>query len=267
MNDAAAPTAAGMYDYYLGGSAHSAVDRAAAEQVAQILPEITDAAWANRGFLQRAVKQLATEWGVRQFIDVGSGLPTQRNTHDVLAEANPDGGRVVYVDSDPVAVAQARKLLAGVPGVTAIEGDVREPELIWNHPETNRLIDPTEPVALLLVAVLHFIPDDDDPWGIVSRCVGMMPAGSFLALSHGSADNSSERIREAVLKVYAATPTPPTERSRTEIERFFDGVELLPPYPGAAPGVTFVGLWGAENPVEADSEGSRLFYAAVGRKP
>jgi len=265
MSDAAVPTAAGMYDYYLGGSAHTAVDRTAAEQVAQILPEIGDAAWANRGFLQRAVKRMATEWGVRQFLDVGSGLPTQRNTHDVVAEAMSEG-RVVYVDSDPVAVARGRELLAGVPGVSVIQADVREPEVIWNHPETKRLIDPSAPVAVLLVAVLHFIPDDDDPWGLVARYVDVIPSGSYLALSHGSADNASERIRDAIVKVYAATPTPPTERTRTEVERFFDGLELLPPYPGAAPGVTFAGLWGADSPEEADSEGSRLFYAAVGRK-
>jgi S-adenosyl methyltransferase len=265
MSDAGVPTAAGMYDYYLGGSAHSAADRAAAEQVAQILPEIGDAAWANRGFLQRTVKRMAAEWGVRQFLDVGSGLPTQRNTHDVVAEVTP-GGRVIYVDSDPVAVARGRDLLAGVAGVSVIQGDVREPEVIWSHPETKRLIDPSAPVGVLLVAVLHFIPDDDDPWGLVARYVDVIPSGSYLALSHGSADNASERIRDAIVKVYAATPTPPTERTRTEVERFFDGLELLPPYPGAAPGVTFAGLWGAESPEEADSEGSRLFYAAVGRK-
>jgi hypothetical protein len=266
MSDAATPTAAGMYDYYLGGTAHTPADRSAAEQVAQILPEISDAAWANRGFLQRAVRRMAAEWGVQQFLDVGSGLPTQRNTHDVVAEATPHG-RVVYVDSDPTAVARGRELLAGVTGVTVIEGDARAPEAIWDHPETRRLIDPSAPVGVLLVAVLHFIPDDDDPWGIVARYVEAIPSGSYLALSHGSADNASDRIRDAIGAVYAATPTPPTERTRTEVERFFDGLEIVPPYPGAEAGVSFAGVWGAEDPEQADSEGSRLFYAAVGRKP
>lgn len=266
MTDAALPTAAGMYDYYLGGGAHTAIDRAAAQRVAQVLPDVGDAAWASRGFLQRAVKQLAAQWGVRQFLDLGSGLPTQRNTHDVVAEATP-GGRVVYVDSDPVAVARGRELLAGVAGVTVIRGDVREPDVIWHHPETRRLIDLSEPVGLLLVAVLQFIPDEDDPWGMVARYVEAAPSGSFLAISHGSGDHASDRIQDAIRKIYAATPTPPADRTRTEIERFFDGLELLPPYPGAAPGLTFAGMWGAENPQEADSEGSRLSYAAVGRKP
>ncbi|HEY8473774.1 MAG TPA: SAM-dependent methyltransferase [Natronosporangium sp.] len=266
MDDAAAPTAAGMYDYYLGGTAHTAVDRAAAEQVAQLLPEVGDAAWANRGFLQRAVKRLAGELGVRQFVDIGSGLPTQRNTHDVVAEAGT-GGRVVYVDRDPVAVARGKELLTGTDGVTVIQADLREPEVIWDHPETQRLIDRSQPVAVLMVAVLHFIPDADDPWGIVRRYVDLIPSGSFLAISHGTGDYASERNREAILKVYASTPTPPTDRSKSEVERFFDGLELLPPYPGAAPGVTFGGLWGADNPDDADSDGSRLFYAGVGRKP
>jgi S-adenosyl methyltransferase len=266
MSDTAAPTSAGMYDYYLGGTAYTATDRAAAQRVAQVLPDVSDAAWANRGFLQRVVTRMAAQWGVRQFLDLGSGLPTQRNTHDVVAEATSDS-RVVYVDSDPVAVARGRELLTGVAGVTVIEGDVREPEVIWNHPETRRLIDLSEPVGVLLVAVLQFVANDDDPWGTVARYVAAMPSGSYLAVSHGSGDHASERTRDAIRAIYAATPTPPADRTRTEIERFFDGLELLPPYPGAAPGLTFAGLWGAENPEDADSEGSRLSYAAVGRKP
>jgi S-adenosyl methyltransferase len=266
MSEAAIPSAAGMYDFYLGGTAHSAADRAAAEQVARVLPEIGDAAWANRGFLQRAVKRMAGQWGVRQFLDVGSGLPTQRNTHDVVAETIADG-RVVYVDSDPVAVARGRELLAGVPGVSVIEGDVRQPAAIWDHPETRRLIDVSAPVGVLLVAVLHFVSDADDPWGVVAGYADVVCSGSYLAISHGSADNASPRVRDAIVKVYAATPMPPTERSRVEVERFFDGLEIMAPYPGAEPRVCFAGLWGAEDPAGADSEGSRLFYAAVGRKP
>lgn len=265
MSDAATPTAAGMYDFYLGGAAHTPADSAAAARVMQILPEISDAAWANRGFLQRAVKRMSTEWGVRQFLDVGSGLPTQRNTHDVVAEVVPDG-RVVYVDSDSVAVARGRELLTGAETVAVIEGDVRAPETILAHPEVRRLIDLSEPVGVLLIAVLHFLPDGDDPWGVVGRYVDAVPSGSYLAISHGSADHSSERVREAILRIYAATPTPPTERTKTEIEQFFDGLQIVAPYPGADPGVTFAGLWGAVDPEAADSEGSRLFYAAVGRK-
>lgn len=139
MSDAVAPSAAGMYDYYLGGTAHTPADRVAAEQVTQILPEIGDAAWANRGFLQRAVRRMAADWGIRQFVDIGSGLPTQRNTHDVVAGVTSQA-RVVYVDSDPVAVARGRELLTGTDAVTVIEGDVRQPAAILDHPQDRKSV-------------------------------------------------------------------------------------------------------------------------------
>lgn len=269
MNDptvADRPTAAGMYDFYLGGTAHNRADRAAAEQVTRVLPEATDTALANRGFLQRAVKRMATEYGIRQYLDIGAGLPTERNTHDVLAESIPDG-RVVYVDVDPAAVARAEAMLAGVPGTVAVPGDVRDPDGILQHPLTRRLLDLTEPVGLLLVAVLHYVPDDDDPWGLIARYVDTIPPGSGVAISHISVDDQiPERVREAVNRVYAATPTPPVDRSRTEIERFFKGLEIVTPYQGATPTLTTVGLWGAEDPDIADSDGSRMSLAALGYK-
>jgi hypothetical protein len=261
------PTTAGMYDFYLDGTEHSPVDRAAAEQIVRILPEIKDGIWANRGFLQRAVKRMAAEWGIRQFLDLGSGLPTQHNTHDVLAEAVPDG-RVVYVDIDAAAVARGTEVLAGDDRATVIQADVRKPEAILGHPATRRLIDFTEPVGILLVAVLHFVPDDDDPWGLVARYLDAVPSGSYLALSHSSAaDQVSEQVGEAATRIYAMTDNPPTDRTKTEIERFFAGLEIVPPYAGAEPGIAFVGLWGAEDPAAADTDGSRLGYAAVARKP
>ncbi len=269
MSDAtetARPTAAGMYDYYLGGTAHSPADRAAAEQILQVLPEVSDTAWANRGFLQRAVRKLAVDWGVRQFVDVGAGLPTQRNTHDVLAEV-ASGCRVVYVDHDPVVVERSAALLADVPDVVSIQGDIRDPAGIFQHPETRRLIDPTAPLGLLMVAVLHFVPDEDDPWGLVERYVAELPSGSFLVLSHSCGDAVPERIRKVAAQIYANTPTPPTDRTKTEVERFFRGLELLPPYAGGKPEVVFSGLWDAEDLAAADSDGSRLVYVGVGRKP
>lgn len=259
------PTAAGMYDFYLGGTAHTPTDAAAAQQILDILPDVSDTALANRGFLQRAVRWLAAEQGVRQFLDVGSGLPTQRNTHDVVAESTPDG-RVVYVDIDPVAVAQANELLVRL-GATAIQGDLRDPASIVEHSVTRRLIDFSKPVGLLMVAVLHFVHDDDEPVELVRRYVDALPSGSYLVLSHASADSVPARIRDATLKIYANTPNPPTERTKSEIARFFDGLEIVPPYHGADRDVAHVGLWGAEDPAAADSEGSRLFYAAVARKP
>jgi hypothetical protein len=260
------PTAAGMYDFYLGGTAYRPADRAAAEQLIQLVPEMVDVAWANRGFLQRAVRQMAAEWGIRQFIDIGAGLPTQRNTHDVVNEVAPDA-RVVYVDIDPAVVARGSEVLAGVPGTAVIQGDIRQPTAILEHPQTRALVDFTAPVGLLMVAVLHFVPDSEDPWAVVDRYLAAVPPGSFLALSHGSADQVSERTIEAVFRIYANTPTPPSDRSKTEIERFFAGLEIMPPYPGAPPELTFVGTWGAEDPAAADSDGNRAGYAAVGRKP
>lgn len=260
------PTAAGMYDAYLGGTAHTPADRAAADQVIQLLPEVTDAALANRGFLQRAVKRMATEWGIRQFLDLGSGLPTERNTHDVVAESTSDG-RVVYVDIDPVAVARADELLAGVDHATVIQGDIRTPQAILGHAQTRQLLDWSQPVGLLLVAVLHFVADDDDPWELMAHYVDALPPGSYLALSHICVgDNVPERVRDGLTRIYASTPTPPTDRSRTEIERFFKGLELMPPYQGADPVLTTVGLWGAEDPQIADSDGARINLAAVGHK-
>jgi hypothetical protein len=260
------PFVAGMYDYYLGGTANSAVDRAAVEQVRQVLPEAIEVAWANRGFLQRAVKRMAAEWGVRQFIDIGAGLPTQRNTHEVVADVISDG-RVVYVDNDPRVVARGRDLLAGVRGAAVIEADLRRPDEIFSHPRTRSLIDFAEPVGLLLVAVTHFVSDEEDPWGLVACCVDAVASGSYLALSAVTGDRQAERVTDAVVKIYADTPAPGHPRSRGQIERFFTGLEIVPPYQGGDPMVTYVGEWGAEDPEAADDDGSRWLYAAVARKP
>jgi hypothetical protein len=260
------PFVAGMYDYYLGGTANSAADRAAVERIRQVLPEIVDVAWANRGFLQRAVRRMAAEWDVRQFIDIGAGLPTQRNTHEVVAEVRPDG-RVVYADVDPRVIERGKVLLADVPNTTVILADLREPDAILDHPETKRLIDFSEPVGLLMVAVTQFVLDEHDPWGLTKRYLDALAPGSYLALAAPTGDRQAERITQAVVDVYATTPTPGTARSKAEIERFFTGLEIVPPYPGAKPEVDHVGVWGAEDPEEADDDGSRWFYAAVGRKP
>lgn len=269
MSDAATPdrpTSAGAYDYYLGGYAYTPADQAVAEQMAQVMPSISDGAWANRGFLQRAVLRMATEWGVRQFLDIGAGLPTQRNTHEVIADAVPDA-RVIYVDIDPAVVARGNRLLASAPGTAVIEGDIRRPADILDHPQARQLIDFSAPVGVLMVAVLHFVPDSADPWGLVARYLEAVPSGSYLALSHGSADQVPAKVAKAMQQIYAATPNPPTERTKTEVARFFDGLEIVPAYPGAPPGLAFVGVWGAEDPEAADTEGGRLAYAAVARKP
>lgn len=260
------PTAAGMYDYYLGGSNNSAADRAAAEQIIEKAPEIRDTAWANRGFLGRAVRWMAAEQGIRQFIDVGAGFPTQRCTHDVAHAVDP-GIRVVYSDVDSRVVDHGLTLLAEIPGTAVVQADVRDPEVLFGNPKISELIDFSQPVGLLMLAVTHFVVDSDDPWDLVRRHVAPLAPGSFLALSAGTSDRQDERKAERGSQVYAGSASPWTWRTRAEIERFFDGLDLVPPYPGAEPGLTYLGLWGCEDPTAADTDGSRWGYAAVARKP
>ncbi|WP_213455413.1 SAM-dependent methyltransferase [Rhizomonospora bruguierae] len=266
MSDAGAsdrPFAAGMYDYLLGGGANSPADRAAAERIRQVMPEAASVAWANRGFQQRAVRRMAGEWGIRQFLDLGAGLPTQRHTHEV---AGP-GCRVVYVDNDPRVVERGERLLTDVDGAAVVGADLCDPAAVLDHPRTRGLIDLDRPVGLLLVSVLQFVPDDDDPWGLVRRYMAALAPGSFLALSAPTGDRQAPRIVSGARKVYEATPTPVVARSREQVERFFAGLEVVPPYPGAEPAVTYVGVWGAEDPAAADDDASRWMYAGVARKP
>jgi len=260
------PSPAGMYDYYLGGTAHSPIDRAAAEQVKTYMPEVVDAAWANRGFLQRAVKRMTTDWGIRQFLDIGAGLPTQRNTHQVAAEIAPEC-RVVYVDNDPQVYERGSSILAAARDTAVIMADLRFPEDILNHPRTRELIDFGRPVGLLMVAVTHFVSDDEDPYGLLTRYRDAVVPGSYLALSAVTSDNQYRPAGANVGRIYAASAAPPLARTKDEIRRFFTGWEIVPPYEGAPPDVIHVGQWGAEDPAMADSEGSRVFYAGVARRP
>ena len=258
------PTPAGIYDYALGGTANSEADRAHVERIKAFMPEIVLGAWANRGFLQRAVKRMAGEYGIRQFLDLGAGLPTQRNTHEIVGEVRADG-HVVYVDYDPVVIARGREIVAGVPGTAVIEADIRDVDKILGHPDTRRLIDFSEPVGLLIVAVTHYLIDDD-PWNLVARYVQALPQGSYLALSALTRDRQ-ERFMDKMLTISADQGVMGQMRSRAEIERFFDGLEIVPPHEGADSVVSYVGLWGAEDPESADDDSSRLAYAAVARKP
>src|SRR5579875_3967850 len=175
------PSPARMYDYYLGGTNNFAVDREAAERIRTVLPELTEGSWANRGFHQRAATWIA-EQGIRQFIDIGSGLPTVGNTHEVVQKVHP-GARVVYVDNDPIVAAHAAELLAGSHTATLIQADLRDPGSILGNRELRELIDVTEPAGLLMTFVLHFVADDEDPWGLLARYIGALAPGSYLALS------------------------------------------------------------------------------------
>ncbi|MFD0775254.1 SAM-dependent methyltransferase [Streptomonospora algeriensis] len=229
-------SAARLYDYYLGGKNNFAVDRELAGKIELQVPEIKQMARANRRFLGRAVEHMAKH-GVDQFLDIGSGLPAENPVHEVARRHVPDA-RVVYVDHDPVVRVHAEALLADRAEITGvIEADMRDPEGIFDHPELNGRIDPNRPVGLLLVAMLHFLQDHENPYGLLRRYLERLPAGSYVAISHIENDTAPERAA-ALEQLYAATNSPGQTRSRAEIARFFDGLELVDP-----PGLTHGGDW------------------------
>jgi hypothetical protein len=264
--DPAVPSPARLYDYYLGGTINYAADQQAAERLRADLPEISDMAWANRGFHQRAAKWLAAERGISQFLDLGSGLPTQGNTHQVVREVMGDA-RVVYVDNDPMVRAYAGELLTDSRLTTFVFADLRDPGQVLGNRQLRELIDFTQPVGLLMSAVLHFVADSSDPWGLVTQYTEALVPGSYLALSHVTADNVPERGVQTGLSVYQQATENIYLRPKAEVERFFTGLDLVPPWPGEPPRLVFMGEWGAEDPGLADSDGSRWGYAGVARRP
>jgi hypothetical protein len=264
--DPTRPSPARLYDYYLGGTHNYEADRQAAEQIRRSMPDLADAAWANRGFHGRAAVWMAASQGIRQFLDLGSGLPTQNNTHQAVRRVAPDA-RVVYVDVDPIVAAHGAPLLAADGSTALITADVRDPDAILEHPELRRLIDFSQPVGVLMTAVVHFVADGSDPWSLVRRYMTATAPGSYLALSHLTHDRVPPQITEAGLEVYQRTASNIYARSHDEVTRFFDGLELAPAQPGGERAITFVGLWGAEDVAAADSDGSRHFYCGVARRP
>ena len=244
------PNTARIYDYLLGGKDNYAVDREAAEKVLKMRPEVAVVARENRRFLGRAVRYLAADRGVRQFIDIGTGIPARGNTHEVARSVAPDT-RVAYVDNDPVVLAYARALLARDGATVAVRADLREPETILDAPAVRGLIDFTEPVALLFVAVLHFVPDDDGPYDLLARYRDAVPAGSYLVVSHAE-DNANN----AAAKAAYAKATQAAWRDRAAIERFFTGWEMLDP------GLVYVHEWRPDG----EEEPSDLGLCGVGHK-
>ncbi len=263
--DPTRPSPARLYDYYLGGTHNLPVDREFGEKLKAAVPDLLDGVWANRGFHQRAATWLA-EQGIAQFIDIGSGLPTQNNTHQAVQLIHP-GARVVYADHDPMVAEYASQLLASDGTTAVITADLREPDTILASPELRALIDFSRPVGVLMTAVLHFVADGSDPWGLVRQYTDATAPGSYLVLSHFTADKVPPRAVQASQDVYSQATESIFARNREEFLRFFDGLELVPPQPGAEPGISFAGVWGAEDPVAADSDGSRGMYAAVARRP
>jgi len=229
------------------------------------MPDLPDAAWANRSFHQRAARWLA-EQGIRQFLDIGSGLPTVGNTHEIVQKVAPDA-RVVYVDIDPMVALISAGLLGGGATATVVTADLRDPATVLGDRDLRALIHDGEPTGLLMTAVMHFVAPGSDPWGLVARYMDALAPGSYLALSHITADRLPPRAVEEGLDVYSRATENIYVRSRDEVQRFFEHLDMVPPYDGAPPGVCYVGEWGAEDASLADSDGSRMLYCGVGRRP
>ncbi len=264
--DPTRPSPARMYDYMLGGTRNLQVDRDATERFLAHYPDLLDAASANRGFLRRAARLMAQTHGIRQFIDIGSGLPTQNNTHETVHQVAPDA-RVVYVDLDPMVLIYARELLTDDGTTAVVQADLRDPDTVLADLDVRRLIDFSQPVGLLMTAVLQFVADASDPWALVARYMQAVVPGSYLALSHITGDKLSARSVQTGVQVYQAATESAHPRTKAEIARFFAGLELVPPYAGAEPGLANVGQWGAEDPAVANSDGAQAFYCGVARKP
>ncbi|MEV0165779.1 S-adenosyl methyltransferase [Nonomuraea fuscirosea] len=252
------PHSARVYDYWLGGKDNFEADRRVAEQTMAAVPGIRESARNNRAFLGRAVRHLA-RLGVRQFLDLGTGIPSQGNTHEVAQAEAPDS-RVVYVDNDPIVMAHARALLTSTPeGRTAyIEADVREPRTILEHPDVLGTLDFDQPIALVMVAILMHISDDDDPGGLVKAYAQALPPGSFLVLSHLTLDLVSKETAEDYLEATRPQAMHRTPRTGEQIARYFDGFELV------EPGLVAVSEW-HDTPLFPDP--AAWMYAGVGRKP
>ena len=244
-----------VYDYLLGGTHNFLADQDLARAMTAVDPNIRAGARENRAFLGRAVRCLAAA-GIRQFLDIGSGIPTQGNVHEVAQQAAP-GARVVYTDVDPVAIAHSKALLDGNPDAEIINADLREPEKILAHPTTRELIDFSQPTGLLLAMVLHFISDADDPWAIVATLRDALAPGSFIVLSHVENEGRPEKA-QAAEKVYnRSVATSVQMRSQAEILRFFDGFELLDP------GLVYIPQWRPDSPADVPDDPSK-FWVRVG---
>ena len=253
------PSAARVYDYFLGGAHNFAVDRELAEVIASMTPNVGDTMRANRAFLRRAVRFLVGE-GITQFLDLGSGIPTVGNVHEIARQANPTA-RVVYVDIDPIAVSHSLAILAGDPQTTAIRGDVRDVDAILADPETQRLLDLDRPLGVLLLGVLHFVPDADDPAGIVARLRDAISPGSYVALVNATHEDQPPEVIEAQ-KLSARTGTPIHLRSRAELQAQFAGLSLV------EPGLVHLPLWRPDSPLDIDTRPERFgALAGVAWKP
>jgi hypothetical protein len=260
--DTSVPHPARRYNYWLGGKDHFAADRASGDAIAKAFPIVVALARANRKFLGRVVRFLG-DAGVRQFLDVGTGLPAPDNTHEVAQRVAPES-RVVYVDNDPIVMVHARALLQGDPrGRTAyLEADLRDPEAILRHTALRDTLDLGEPVGLLLIAILHFIHDDEQAARSVRTLVDALPSGSYVAITHGTMDYSSPEGVAAYEKMFAAGGTDVRARGKDQILGWFAGLEIVDP------GIVLVSDWRADDdPADRPVSDDLGIYAVVAKKP
>ncbi|GAA4326661.1 SAM-dependent methyltransferase [Streptomyces venetus] len=257
--DISVPSVSRMYDYYLGGSHNFEVDREAARRAMEFMPGLPKIMQANRAFMRRAVRYAAGQ-GITQFLDIGSGIPTFGNVHEVAQAASP-GARVMYVDHDPVAVAHSQAVLEGNDDADIVAADLRKPQDILSGVELEGLIDLNQPVALLLVAILHFVEDEDDPYGAVAELGEALAPGSLLVLTHASYEGiplPQERAGGAV-NVYEDIRSPLIMRSREEIARFFEGYDMV------EPGLVAMPCWRPDTTPEDEDPYAFSGFAGVGR--
>ncbi|WP_214107059.1 SAM-dependent methyltransferase [Acrocarpospora catenulata] len=255
--DTSVPHPARVYDYWLGGKDNYAADRKVAEAVIASTPGVVLGARENRAFLGRAVRYLS-EQGVSQFLDIGTGIPTAGNTHEIAQSINP-AARVAYVDNDTIVMVHARALLNSTPEgrTTYIEADLREPESILAHPDVLHVLDFSQPIGVIIVGTLMHIRNEDDPWGAVKQFTDATCPGSYLAITHLTADFAPEAMG-ALARSYNTGPLQMTNRTAEEVNRFFDGFELV------EPGLVWASRWHPDKPIPADAVPGA--YGAVGRK-
>ena len=257
--DPTVPNPARMWNYWLGGKDNFAADRQAAEQVLQVMPSMPLIARAARLFLIDAVHQLADGHGVRQFLDIGTGLPTADNTHHVAQRVAPES-RIVYADFDPVVLSHAQALLTSSPeGETDyLQADLRDTDTILAG--AARTLDFGQPIAVMLIAVLHFIPDADDPYAIVARLMEAVPSGSYLVMAHAASDIAPEASAEMARRYNGMSSASITPRTREQVARFFDGLDMVPP------GLVPISQWGLAGAID-HTVGGLVGYCGIGRKP
>ncbi|MEU4335941.1 SAM-dependent methyltransferase [Micromonospora lupini] len=260
------PSVARVYDFFLGGKDNFEADRKVAEHALRITPDGPAAGQANRAFLRRVIRFLVAEAGIDQFLDIGSGLPTQGNVHEVATEQNPKA-QVVYVDNDPIVLTHGRALLAAEGTATVIQADVRAPQEILHHPEVRRFLDLDRPIGLLLFAILHHLGDDEDPRAVAAELIDALPSGSYVAISHfrdpGERDPEGSRKAREVERVFNESLGTGRWRTDEEILSFVDGLTLL------EPGLVPLAEWRPEPdaPAPTQTDTYHTFVGLLARKP